>query len=336
MKAKFNSSITSIHDLFLIVSLTPSYDNSVRTGGVSTHLVSSSCYVDTSVLLGNLQDSLSNPNWDPEITVVEVYKSSNYLYAEVDRIYKDTNKKKFRYFKVPSFVFFSLRKRHFFELCILNNINSEQSLFSLNRCIFLFKGFSWLTVQLKFRSFKISISGGSTSKRHQLKSVSFYLSKFLLSLDVDISKIYESFKLSKIIEDAMLEDSHRIDIETMLDIMNSMLDNKLNNNYQKLYSLESLVVDTKSLLQSTNQEINRFNIDPTKFARKQEKKSLAIKKDLNLQLNEISLIKSQIDVIKNELNNLEKPNLNYFKIKEIYFNKYHNEHVKNVISQNFL
>ena len=72
------------------------------------------------------------------------------------------------------------------QLDKINNIN-------LNQYIFIFKNLNWFTLQLIFKNWNITLSGGTLNKRHIVSTTNFNLIKFLISLDFKDKDIYNSF-----------------------------------------------------------------------------------------------------------------------------------------------
>lgn len=333
MTYKFPHSPPYLSDLVLIISFARSFDKNIKSMVVNKHLVSSSCYVESGLFYEPLKSQARNPDWDPDWRVIEVYSSTLplYLVEEFTNPFADT-KKKFAYVQIPSLLFFSY---DFFDKIFFPNPNPENvsPIIPLKNCIFVFRGFVWPQLQLSFREFDISISGGSVSKRHQLKSVSFYLSKFLLDFDIDVPVLYESKNLSKYLDNNLkIADPNSLR-EKMLNIMRNNLSDKLFVLQEKVAKLESMVDKTKSLLETANQKTNKYNKDPAKFALKKSQAVQSIKVDLNQYLDEINLVKSQIKIEKKELNDVDNCSLSFFEVKNIYFKKYHNEYIKKILAR---
>lgn len=311
INSQFPRFTTNFSNLALVVSFARSFDNNVKSAIVKNHLVSNSCYIDFDLYMNAINDHVRKPDWDPDWVILHVYKTKINVIDVPFESYAGLKKNNFKYIQFPSLIFFD---REFLHTIFFPETNLEYGspLPSLKKCIFVFNGFVWSELQIIFRELDISISGGSVSKRHQLKSVSFYLSKFLLDLDIDAPVLYESLNLSKFIEN----NSKFLDLnlfrESMLNIMHDNLSAKLLVLREKLCNLESLVVKTKSLLETANQKTNKYNKDPAKFALKKSLEVQSIKAELNQYLEEINLVESQIKIEEKELNDVNNCSLKYF------------------------
>lgn len=203
----------------------------------------------------------------------------------------------------------------------------------INNVLFVFENLNWVTLQLLLKTININISGGSVTKRHLLSTANFNLALFLINLGYSAKDIYSSFDLSNE-NSKFVDDKLELSKSAMLIIIDKFLINFKASLLKSIENLEKEIFIKQGNVLSLETDIASRKNKKLK-SKKIESKSKQIlnlthrldhlKNFINKNENEILNLKSKIsetDVFKSKLSNK-----NYEELKEIYYNKFHNNKV---------
>lgn len=139
---------------------------------------------------------------------------------------------------------------------IRKDSNAESEVF-LSDMIFHFENFSWFSILIIFKLFKVQLSGGSNNRRHILSSVHHNLSTFLfLNGITDCKSIYDSFK------NPILQINSKIISKPDLYSIDLNYESNLTNNNENL--TEKLILSDKKILSFYLINQIKFNLNKIK------------------------------------------------------------------------
>lgn len=200
----------------------------------------------------------------------------------------------------------------------------------LNNVYFIFEDTTWLNLQLLFKIINIQLSGGSITRRQFLSTNQYYLSFFLLKLGYNYEDIYNSINYNKDISSGFLDSNDLMKDKKLIILYIQIFFNiLLKNIYFTRDSIENEIKSLKgnlSALQSEQSSIKVKNEQQnTKKYIKLNKNIENLNKNIEFKLEKLSLLSSEEQSIKTEFERIRK--LPFDELRELYFNKYHNNKV---------
>lgn len=219
--------------------------------------------------------------------------------------------------------------------------------------LYVFEDLNWLEIQWLFKIKKVIISGGSISNRQYLSTSEFNLSLYLHLLGYSDVDIHESHNLAKLFKkkeansDMIVDNNISLAPQFLRVLLNSWLDDELNNYLERIKCLEQEILSRKEKIQFSkktqsvkNQEILSQNksVYNSKRLRKIE---INIREESNALLfkeKELSDLNTKLLELTQKKDNLS--NLSLTELKDEYFKYVYNfkkskdiSTVKNLLSQ---
>lgn len=218
------------------------------------------------------------------------------------------------------------------QLDKIKNIN-------LNQYIFIFENLNWFTVQLLFKNWNITLSGGTLNKRHIVSTTQFNLIKFLISLDFKDKDFYNSFKYGtkkyESIKEISLKGDSKIlhmDKNLILKIIKDKIKLLLSKITENLSIINKEIKAKNQNVINLEQERLEFKNKKIKLNKnlKDSKKLIKLEKRIEELNNKIkSLNLKVLDLEKTKTNILTREelisNLNYDALRELYIQEFLND-----------
>lgn len=203
--------------------------------------------------------------------------------------------------------------------------------------LYVFEDLNWLEIQWLFKIKKVIISGGSISNRQYLSTSEFNLSLYLHLLGYSDVDIHESHNLAKLFKkkeansDMIVDNNISLAPQFLRVLLNSWLDDELNNYLERIKCLEQEILSRKEKIQFSkktqsvkNQEILSQNksVYNSKRLRKIE---INIREESNALLfkeKELSDLNTKLLELTQKKDNLS--NLSLTELKDEYFKYVYN------------
>lgn len=203
--------------------------------------------------------------------------------------------------------------------------------------LYVFEDLNWLEIQWLFKIKKVIISGGSISNRQYLSTSEFNLSLYLHLLGYSDVDIHESHNLAKLLKkkeansDMIVDNNISLAPQFLRVLLNSWLDDELNNYLERIKCLEQEILSRKEKIQFSkktqsvkNQEILSQNksVYNSKRLRKIE---INIREESNALLfkeKELSDLNTKLLELTQKKDNLS--NLSLTELKDEYFKYVYN------------
>lgn len=218
------------------------------------------------------------------------------------------------------------------QLDKIKNIN-------LNQYIFIFKNLNWFTLQLIFKNWNITLSGGTLNKRHIVSTTQFNLIKFLISLDFKDKDFFNSFKYGTKNYESIKEISFKG--ESLILHMDKNLILKIIKDKNKLLLskiTENLNIINKDI-KAKNENVLNLEQEKLEFKNKKiklnknlkdSKKLIKLEKrieELNNRIKSLNLKVLDLENKQKKILTREEQiyNLNYDTLRELYIREFLND-----------